>query len=87
MDGFPQAGNGSRGGRARQRLELGERHLDRTAMASPHGCKAGAGGGTRTRTLIEKQIFLPLRLSPPPISVRGLDYPFAMVVKPKAPPV
>jgi hypothetical protein len=26
----------------------------------------GADGGTRTRTLREKQIFLPLRLSPPP---------------------
>ena len=28
--------------------------------------RGGADGGTRTRTLTEKQIFLPLRLSPPP---------------------
>ncbi len=46
----------------------------------------GADGGTRTRTLREKQIFLPLRLSPPPVGVRGLDCPFAMA-RPKAPPV
>jgi hypothetical protein len=26
----------------------------------------------------EKQIFIPLRLSPPPGGVRGLDYPFAI---------
>gem|GEM_PF-6316064 len=38
----------------------------------------GADGGTRTRTLIEKQIFIPLRLSPPPFGVRGLDCPFTM---------
>ena len=42
----------------------------------------GADGGTRTRTLIEKQIFLPLRLSPPPLGVRGLDCPFAMAFRP-----
>jgi hypothetical protein len=47
----------------------------------------GADGGTRTRTLREKQIFLPLRLSPPPVGVRGLDCPFAMASRPKAPPV
>ena len=47
----------------------------------------GADGGTRTRTLREKQIFLPLRLSPPPFGVRGLDCPFAMTSRPKAPPV
>ena len=47
----------------------------------------GADGGTRTRTLREKQIFLPLRLSPPPFGVRGLDCPFAMASRPKAPPV
>lgn len=38
----------------------------------------GADDGTRTRTLTEKQIFVPLRLSPPPPGVRGLDCPFAM---------
>jgi hypothetical protein len=47
----------------------------------------GADRGTRTRTLTEKQIFLPLRLSPPPVGVRGLDCPFAMASRPKAPPV
>jgi len=31
----------------------------------------------------EKQIFIPLRLSPPPgTGVRGLDYPFAVAVRP-----
>ena len=40
--------------------------------------KDGADDGTRTRTLTEKQIFVPLRLSPPPDGVRGLDCPFAM---------
>ncbi|MFB2551561.1 hypothetical protein [Ensifer soli] len=38
----------------------------------------GADDGTRTRTLSERQIFVPLRLSPPPFGVRGLDCPFAM---------
>src|SRR5208282_2639509 len=42
----------------------------------------GADGGNRTHTpFSRKQIFLPLRLSPPPAcaAVRGLDYPFALV--------
>ncbi len=38
----------------------------------------GADDGTRTRTLKEKQIFVPLRLSPPSCDVRGLDCPFTM---------
>lgn len=38
----------------------------------------GADDGARTRTLYEKQIFLPLRLSPPPSGVRGLDCPFTV---------
>ena len=38
----------------------------------------GADDGTRTRTLTEKQIFVPPRLSPPSDDVRGLDCPFAI---------
>jgi hypothetical protein len=59
----------------------------RDALALPRSDAFGADGGTRTRTLREKQIFLPLRLSPPPVGVRGLDCPFAMASRPKAPPV
>jgi len=39
----------------------------------------GAGGRTRTGTgLAALRIFIPLRLSPPPSGVRGLDYPFTL---------
>jgi hypothetical protein len=47
----------------------------------------GEGEMVRTAGLepafsFEKQIFVPLRLSPPPHGVRGLDYPFAIVLRP-----
>ena len=40
--------------------------------------EGGADDGDRTRTPRRRQIFIPLRLSPPPFGVRGLDCPFAM---------
>jgi hypothetical protein len=41
--------------------------------------RSGAGGRNRTDTSLSAlRIFVPLRLSPPLISVRGLDYPFAL---------
>lgn len=67
--------------------------VDIVLIAVPHGPPgrkhritselSGADDGTRTRTLKEKQIFMPLRLSPPPSGVRGLDCPFAMTREPQ----
>ncbi len=49
------------------------------ALAPADMNKSGAGGRSRTGTgLSALRIFIPLRLSPPPKGVRGLDYPFAM---------
>jgi hypothetical protein len=43
--------------------------------------RAGAGGRSRTGTdLSALRIFVPLRLSPPPSGVRGLDYPFTLAM-------
>jgi hypothetical protein len=42
---------------------------------------AGAGGGTRTpKGFAARRIFVPLRLSPPPSGVCGLDYPFTLAL-------
>jgi len=43
---------------------------------------AGAGDGNRTRTLpfSERRIFVTLRLSPPAVAVRALDYAFTLAL-------
>jgi hypothetical protein len=58
--------------------EIDFRHSRRCVSGIRYGRdKSGAGGGSRTHTSSRAlRIFIPLRLSPPPSGVRGLDYPF-----------
>ena len=47
-------------------IAASERGKRAEGAVSAGALKDGADGGTRTRTPFEKQIFVPLRLSPPP---------------------
>jgi hypothetical protein len=52
-------------------------HVHRTRRNEPHLVRTA---GLEPALSFKKQIFIPLRLSPPPFSVRGLDCPFTMAI-------